>query len=193
MRVDEYQSLRYRTSLVVERWDADAIEWVARLLERPVETIGSLDMQTHRIRAYAAEEHVGNVLLQEGINVMMRRTFLAETASPITAYDNTNARIGVGDGTTPAANSQLGLLGSNTLYAGMVATYPQMTAGSTITTCIWRADFTSGQAEWAGGWQEWSLQNGATADRNLNRKVENLGTGKASELWTAEATITITG
>ncbi len=187
----EFQTIQYRFLWRVDKWDQDAIEWVAQRLGKPVTEVGSLDMERFHVEPYASPEFTGNKLLDEGVNVILHR-LIGDTSSPYTAYNNATAQIGVGDSTTAESRSQTGLLGTSA-YAGMVATYPQIAAGSTVTSCTWRGDFASGTAEWGGGWQEWTIRNGATDDRNLNRRVEVLGTGKSSELWTAEGTITIQG
>jgi len=125
----------------------------------------------------------GNLLLNEGIQELWD---LAIAAGGTTAYNNANADIGVGDSATAAAATQTDLqAATNKLFKAMVATYPIRTNQ----TVDFRSDFTSGEANWA--WQEWGVRNGVTRNKNLNRKVESLGT-KATGTWTLTASITIT-
>jgi hypothetical protein len=128
------------------------------------------------------QEVYGNLLLNEGIQELWD---LAIAAGGTTAYNNANADIGVGDSATAAAATQTDLqAASNKLFKGMVATYPQRTNQ----TVDFRSDFTSGEANFA--WEEWGVRNGSSRNRNLNRKVESLGT-KSTGTWTLTASITI--
>jgi hypothetical protein len=124
----------------------------------------------------------GNLLLNEGIQELWD---LAIAAGGTTAYNNANADIGVGDSNAAEAATQTDLqAASNKLFKAMVATYPQRTNQ----TVDFRSDFTSGEANYA--WQEWSVRNGNTRNKNLNRKVQSLGT-KTTGTWTLTASITI--
>lgn len=124
----------------------------------------------------------GNLFLNEGIQELWD---LAIAAGGTTAYNNANAEIGVGDSNTAAAATQTDLqAASNKLFKAMVATYPQRTNQ----TVDFRSDFTSGEANFA--WQEWGVRNGNTRNKNLNRKVESLGT-KSTGTWTLTASLTI--
>ena len=66
----------------------------------------------------------------------------------------------------------------------MNATYPIRT----LQTVEWRSDFLTAEANWI--WNEWSIRNGAARNRNLNRKVENLGT-KTTGTWTMSGSVTL--
>jgi hypothetical protein len=128
------------------------------------------------------EEIPGNLLLNEGINEMLD---LLSAVAGTTAYNNANADIGVGDSNTAESATQTDLqAATNKLFKAMNATYPQR--GSQVTT--FQSDFTNAEANFA--WQEGSIRNGNTRNKNLNRKVQNMGT-KASGTWTLTATVTI--
>lgn len=133
---------------------------------------------------YEVVEDTKNVLLNEGIQLLLDLLIGAGG----TAYDNTNAYLGVGDDATAESATQTGLLAaSNLLYNGMEAGYPQR-AAQTVT---WRAVFADAEANFA--WNEVSLSNasGGNTGTNLNRRVPgNLGT-KASGSWTLDLEITI--
>lgn len=129
---------------------------------------------------YDVSEIDGNLLLNGGIGDMLD-LFIAAAAP--TAYDNTNARIGVGDSTTAAAAGQTDLqAATNKTYKGMEASYPSR-AGQTIT---FRAVFGSSDANYA--WQEFVVDNSTTA---INRKVSSQGTKASGQTWTVDVSITI--
>ena len=95
-----------------------------------------------------------------------------------TAFNNANARLGVGDSATAWATAQADLVAAtNKLRKGMNATYP--VTGSKKQT--FRSDFLTGEANWV--WNEWGIFNAAAGVTMLSRKVEALGT-KASGTWT---------
>lgn len=124
----------------------------------------------------------GNMLLNEGIQEMWD---LAIAAGGTTAYNNANAEIGVGDSATAEVATQTDLqAASNKLFKAMVAAYPARTNQSVD----FRSDFLTAEANYA--WAEWGVRNGVTRNKNLNRKVQALGT-KTTGTWTLTATITI--
>ncbi len=117
----------------------------------------------------------GNLGLQEGIQEL----FKLLTGGTATAFSNANARIGVGNGTAAAEDTQTDLQGGSKAYKAMDATYPLVgdLADKKVT---FRATFGSGEANFA--WEEWVVDNGGTGLKTLNRKVESLGT-KSSGSW----------
>ena len=127
------------------------------------------------------EEVKGNLLLNEGIQEMWD---LVIGATATSAYTNGNAQLGVGSNTTAAAASQTDLQDGGAVWKAMNASYPIRTNQ----TMDFRSDFTSGEANFA--WQEWGIRNGATRNKNMNRKVESLGT-KSTGTWTLTASITL--
>ena len=127
-----------------------------------------------REEPYEVISREGNLLLNEGINELW--TILCSAGG--TKFDNTNAYIGVGDGTDAAAAGQTGLLGANKTYKAMDGGYPTY---GTDQKATWRATF--GAAEGNHAWEEWTVANGGSdAAKNLNRKVEALGT-KTTGSW----------
>lgn len=131
---------------------------------------------------YDVEEFGGNLLLNEGITALL--TLL--TGGAETAFNNANARIGVGDSTTAAAATQTDLQAvTNKTYKAMDATYPQV-SGQTVT---FRATFGTADANYS--WQEFVVDNGAVALKTLNRKVENHGTKASGDTWVVTLTVTI--
>lgn len=108
------------------------------------------------------------------------RDHLAQTSlgEAVTAFNNANANIGVGDSATAFAAAQTDLQAAvNKLRKAMEATYP--TRSANIMT--FRALFGTTEANWA--WQEWAVFNAAAAGVMMNRKVESLGTKGATQSW----------
>jgi hypothetical protein len=100
-----------------------------------------------------------------------------------TAFDNSNAYIGVGNDNTAFAAGQTDLLGTN-LRKAMDATYPQV-ATNVLT---FRSTFATGDANFA--WEEWGVFNASTGGTMMNRYVESLGTKTAAQSWQFTVDIT---
>lgn len=127
-----------------------------------------------QFQPYEVVKRRHNGLLNEGINNMW--TLVCGGAA--TAYNNANARLGVGDSATAFAATQTGLqAATNKVFKAMEATFPTY---GTAQKATFKSSFATGEANWV--WNEWSVDNGATADLNMNRKVEALGT-KSSGTW----------
>ncbi|MER9355553.1 hypothetical protein NKI61_19985 [Mesorhizobium sp. M0514] len=105
---------------------------------------------------------------------------------PPTAFDASNAYLGVGDSATAFAASQTDLqAASNKLRKGMEATYPSRATN----VLSFRSLFGTGDANWH--WQEWALFNAAAAATMLSRKVEDLGTKTSAQSWLLTVDITV--
>jgi len=132
-------------------------------------------------KAYATEVIDGNMLLNEGIGALL----LLLTGGTETAFNNANARLGVGDSATAEAATQTDLVAAtNKTYKAMAATYP-LIAAQTVT---FRAVFASADANYA--WQEFVIDNGGTALKTLNRKVSAQGTKASGQTWTLDVAVT---
>jgi len=117
----------------------------------------------------------GNIFLNEGINMI----WTAVCGGTFTPFNNTNAHIGVGDGTTPASPTQTGLQGTNKCYKNMDEGYPIY---GTNQKAVFRATFGANEANFT--WNEWTVANGpGDTYVNLNRKVESLGTKVQGTTW----------
>ncbi|MGB9886756.1 MAG: hypothetical protein ACPLRW_07160 [Moorellales bacterium] len=150
-------SSKVRTSWVIEKYDAQG-------------------------RLYAREEIRGNLLLNEGITELLT-LLIGGSATP---FNNTNARIGVGDGTVAASATQTDLQGTNKAFKGMDTGYPQV-SGQTVT---FKATFGPTEANFS--WKEFTVVNGADdTAKNLNRKVEDHGTKASGDTWSITVQITI--
>ncbi|MGQ9543677.1 MAG: hypothetical protein ACUVTM_06315 [Candidatus Bathyarchaeia archaeon] len=125
----------------------------------------------------------GNILLNEGINEL----WTLACGSGGTKWDSSNAYIGVGDGSVSESASQIGLQGTNKLYKGMDSGYPLYGSNQ---KAVWRATFGNDDANWT--WNEVTVSNSdSDAGKNLNRKVQNLGTKTSGSTWIITLEITL--
>ena len=116
------------------------------------------------------------------------RDYIAQAlvGEAFTAFNNANARIGVGDSSSAFAAGQTDLQApANKLRKAMDATYPQRAAN----VLTFRATFGTGEANFA--WNEWGVFNAAAAGQMLNRKVEALGTKTSAQTWQLTVNLTL--
>ncbi|MFI7630254.1 hypothetical protein [Microbispora rosea] len=111
----------------------------------------------------------------------------------VTAFDNSNAYLGVGDGNTSAAATQTDLQGTNKLRKAMDATYPSHSdgTGSGAASVVFKSTFGTSDANF--NWLEWGIFNASTSGRLLNRKQEDLGTKSSAASWVLTCTLTLSG
>lgn len=142
-----------------------------------------IEKYNQNMELYDTEEIEGNLLLNEGITSLL--TLLIGGSE--TPFNNANAHIGVGDGTTSAVATQTGLLGTNKTYRPMDATYPQVNSQ----TVTFRATF--GPNDGNHAWREFTVANGVSdSAKNLNRKVESaLRTKVSPDTWVIQLQVTI--
>lgn len=101
-------------------------------------------------------------------------------------FDNTNARIGIGDSTTAAADSQTDLVAAtNKTYKAMDATYPTAPSAK---SCVWRATFGASDANY--DWEEFVLKHNGSGIC-INRGVQSLGTKANGAVWVATLTLSL--
>lgn len=129
------------------------------------------------------EAFQANIALNEGLQELIDIICGLETP---TKWDNSNARLGVGDSNVAEDASQAGLqAASNKTFKAMDATYPQRSGQ----TAEWRATFGIDEANFA--WEEYTVVNAADdTGKNLNRKVTSKGTKSSGETWTLSLQIT---
>lgn len=163
----------------------EAIQWkVAWCLEkfRVADTIHGIT------EPYEVIEGEGNLLMYGGASALWQRLI----GTGVTAFDNTNAYIGVGDSSTAAAATQTDLqAATNKHREAMDATYPQHTDGTSSgnASIVYKSTFETADANFA--WEEWGIFNASTSGRMLNRKVTSLGTKTSSDEWAFTVTITL--
>jgi hypothetical protein len=130
-----------------------------------------------------SEEIDANLALNEGLGELI--DLICGLGSP-TKWDNTNARLGVGDSNTASDPAQTGLQATtNKAFKAMDDTWPQRVNQ----TVEWRATFGSTEANY--NWQEYTVVNANNdTGKNLNRKVSDKGTKASGETWTLSLQIT---
>ena len=101
-----------------------------------------------------------------------------------TVFNNANARLGVGNGTTAFTIGQTDLQGASKLRKAMDAGYPTITAPKVT----FKSTFAQSEANFA--WNEWGIFNAATGGVMLNRVVESNGTKQSNQTWVLEVEIT---
>lgn len=135
-------------------------------------------------KSYAVEESSHNCFLIEGMNEMWNLIL----GIGGTAYNSSNAYIGVGDGTTAESETQTGLTGTNKFYKGMASGYPKGPSEAGDKKAVFRAVFANGEAEFA--WNEVTVANGnSDSAKNMLRIVSAKGTKSSGEEWTAEVEV----
>ena len=102
-------------------------------------------------------------------------------------FDNTNARIGIGDSATAAGAGQTDLQAAvNKTYKAMDATYPTAPSAGAV---VYRSTFGTADANYV--WNEFVLKNNASSIC-LDRGVSALGTKASGTTWVATLTLTLT-
>ncbi|MBU2009274.1 MAG: hypothetical protein KJ624_05515 [Chloroflexi bacterium] len=120
------------------------------------------DDEAHRRdQPYKVSQVEGNIGLNEGMAELLD---LACGLGTPTAYNNANARVGVGDSTTAEAATQTGLLGTSTAFKAMDATYPSRSAQ----TVSFRGTFGGTEANFA--WQEFTVDTALPPTRTWSAR-----------------------
>ena len=167
-------------------------EWSIHRFRDPDDKIAEVlrkGVKIHDAIMYAGDRYIGadfwedNVALNEGLQELI--DIICGLGTP-TKWDNSNARLGVGNSNTAADPSQMGLQGATKTFKAMDATYPQRSNQ----TAEWRATFGSDEGNHA--WEEFTVVNSADdTGKNLNRKVESKGTKSSGESWSLSLKITL--
>lgn len=169
----------------------EAVEWRAEIRLDKYEG----DWTPEQIAAGEADEALletiereGNLLLIGGASALWQRLI----GTGVTAFDNSNAHLGVGNSSTAAADSQTDLQGASKTRKAMDATYPQhtdSTSSAGAKSIVFKSTFATGDANHA--WDEWGVFNASSAGRMLNRKVEALGTKTSAATWALTVTLSL--
>jgi len=123
-----------------------------------------------------------NLMLNEGIDEIF--DLITET-NAVDYYTNTLARGGVGDSTTAAMATDTGLIGGSSAFQAMEGGFPNLATAQRVD---FKSSFASGLAEFA--WEEFTIDNAAGPNANLQRLVTPKGTKSTGETWTMEIQIT---
>jgi hypothetical protein len=146
----------------------------------------SEEIKEKNLKPYEVKECEKDVLLHEGITAMFY--MIAGIGSAATKWDNTNARIGVGNDATAPADTQSGLIGASKLHKAMNATYPQKSGDHDL---VFQSDFIDTEAEFA--WNEETIVNASDdTGQNLCRQNTALGTKPGGQTWRLTGTVTFT-
>lgn len=105
-----------------------------------------------------------------------------------TLFDNSNAHIGVGDGSTAAAVTQTDLQGTNKFRRPMESGFPNRSQGNNVMR--FKSSFGTTEANYA--WEEWGVFNAVSSGVMMNRKVESLGTKTNTQTWELTVDIQLT-
>jgi hypothetical protein len=104
----------------------------------------------------------------------------------VAAYAGSGGAAAAASVMAPVAQANTGLVGANTAYVAVEATYPQI-AAATIT---WRAVFDGAAANFH--WREFTVANGnSNAADNMNRKIQEAGVKAPGTTWNLELQITL--
>lgn len=172
-RDPHHEFVKVMTRATVEKRDDRYEEFRQQLLRRGLKVYEADARARADIRPFEIVEGDYNAMVDNGINALL----LLLVGGGGTAYNNANARLGVGSSTTAWNTTQTDLQTPITRQ-GMVATYPQ--TGTKKQT--FRSDFAGATGD--GAWQEWGIFNSASANTGmLSRKVESFGT-KSGGTWT---------
>lgn len=139
-------------------------------------------------KLYDSIRQYDNLLMIGGASALFERLI----GTSVTAFDNSNAYLGVGNGTTTEASTQTDLQGGSKSRKAMSATYPQHTDSTSDTaaqTITFKSSWDTASGNFA--WNEWGLFNASSSGRMLNRKVTSFGTKTSADTWTLTITATI--
>lgn len=152
------------------------VEWVLEKFHNMADAIAG--------KPYDIARASQNIILDVGANEMLKII----TGTGGTAYNNLNAKIGVGNNATAENATQTGLIatGDNAFYKGMDSGYPQVTGRQ----MIFKSTFDTSEANFA--WNEFAIVNGTGVGAiSMNRKVQNLGV-KTTGVFSMQITISVT-
>lgn len=150
------------------------------------------------VAPYETIEKEGNLLMHGGASCIWQTLTGNGTGTgdqDLTYFDNTNAYIGVGNGTTASDATQTDLQASagtaNQIRVGMDATYPQHSdgTGAGAGTITFRSTYGTADANFE--WYEWGVFNSGTVGRMLNRKQEDLGEKTSASTWTFSVSLSL--
>lgn len=150
------------------------------------------------VAPYETIEREGNLLMYGGASVLWECLVGNGTTSSgqsLTYFNNANAAIGVGNGTTATAATQNDLQASsgtaNQIRKGMDSTYPQHTDSTSASAGTVTFRSTYGTADANFHWYEWGVFNGTSGGRMLNRKQEDLGSKTSASTWTFSVSLSL--
>jgi len=173
------EKIGFKTEWRIDKFK-DPSDSIAKALERGMNLEEAIALAGENF--LGSEIFEGNLGLNEGLQELI--DIICGLGTP-TKWDNTNARLGVGNSNVAADATQNGLQGATKTFKAMDTGYPSRSAQ----TAEWRATY--GSAEGNHAWEEFTVVNAADdTGENLNRKVESKGTKASGETWTLSLKIT---
>jgi hypothetical protein len=171
------------------RWDADQTDWVTR--RSGLHAPQAADFVQFKVAPYDVSEVVGNLITNAGWARLMN---LLTNQGGTQALDATHARVGVGDGTTPAeAYADTDLAAA----AGSTHRWFQLVSGAgTLGTRTLTFGATFGGSDGNFAWNETGIDFGTASGNTVtaplfNHKVGIAQGAKASgQTWSASAALT---
>lgn len=160
---------------------------VEKFIAKDGKEIKEKGIEPYEVIEVTVEHTPEDCLLNEGLENLIN--LICSIGSP-TPWDNSNARIGVGDDATAPVKTQTGLqAATNKLWKAMNATYPQAFWDDPDWKSVFQSDFVDGEAEW--NWLEETIVNAADdTGENLCRQNTDLGTKPVGQTWRLTGTIT---
>jgi hypothetical protein len=161
----------------VDKRDDTYEEYVAKLKAKGLKPEEYYPKAEKGVKPYETIVGDYNAMVDNGINLAL----LLLVGGGGTAFNTSNARLGVGSSSTAWSTSQADLVTPIVRQPMQSGTYPQ--TGTKIMT--FKSDFAGATGD--GSWQEWGTFNSSSGVTMLQRKVENLGT-KSGGTWTLTTT-----
>ena len=113
-------------------------------------------------------------------------TAIATGTLGVTAFNNANSYVGVGNSAAAYSAAHTDLQGASKLRKAVSAGYPTQAAN----VLTYQATFGLTEAVW--DWNEFGVFNAASGGTMLNRKPQSLGTKPNTEAWQLTVTLTLT-
>ena len=161
----ETENVSWKALWTIYKWGQDSNGEISRFLQKGGTIEQAMGMFEVAPKTEIIESNMG---LNEGLEELI--DIVCGIGSPA-KWDNSNARLGVGNSNTAESATQTGLQGGSKVFKAMDTGYPQRSNQ----TAEWRATFGSSEANYA--WEEYTVVNAADdTGKNLNRKVSSKGT-----------------
>jgi hypothetical protein len=196
-----HESGRERTTLRVERWDAEQVAWTKARFGLHSDPAKSHFVAAD-VRPYLITEYHGNLITEAGWTLFLHgKTILSTDSAPTIWFDSTHGRIGVGTSVSAAnaADTALGSIGSMTGNNWkLTGAAPTVTTTGAPSTVVFVASFASTDA--VGAWNEFAVDQGTASAASTSATAPMLnhstniaqGTKATGQVWTATATLSFT-
>lgn len=162
------------------------VNFIASFLQDKVKTRWTLKKYSslylfEQALPYSVDVIDGNLFLNGGSNII----WTAISAGGITLFNNTNAKIKVGDSSAAEVATQTDLQGTNTFAQGMDGGFPNLSGTG---NSVFNLQATVGGGNGNFAWNEFGVTNGTIM---LNRKVSAQGTKISGQVWTLAVSLSL--